>query len=194
MPNAARLRISLANIEPEPWRRIEVPVSLSLKGLHDCIQAAFLWHNSHLWEFDIAECRYSDVMEDFGAFDSPDDKVNKASSARLSKMIESGVEEFLYVYDMGDDWAHLIEVEALFDADPATKYPCFLDGQWAAPPEDCGGPPGFEEFREIMANPRHPEHRERLDWHGGPFDPAFINQEQIAILMNAIARRRRTKP
>lgn len=27
---------------------------MTFKGLHDTIQAAFLWFDSHLWEFDFA--------------------------------------------------------------------------------------------------------------------------------------------
>ncbi len=191
MPNAARLRVSLDYIDPVPWRRVEVPLSLSLNGLHACIQATFLWTNSHLWEFEINERRYSDVMEDFGG---SEDRIFKASNVQIGKIVESGAKEFFYIYDMGDDWVHLIEVEQLFEADPEAKYPRYLDGQWAAPPEDCGGPPGFEDFKEIMAAPKHPEHKELLEWFGGPFDPASVDEEQVVAGMNAIARRRRKKP
>jgi hypothetical protein len=194
MVNAACLRVSLDYIDPVPWRRVEVPLSLSLNGLHACIQATFLWTNSHLWEFEIDKRRYSDVMEDFSDFGGGGDRVLKASNVQIGKVVESGTKEFFYVYDMGDDWVHLVEIEELFEADPKIKYPRYLDGEWAAPPDDCGGPPGFENFKQIMATPNHPEHEELLEWYGGPFDPAFIDEEQVVVGMNVIARRRRKKP
>lgn len=39
----ARLRISLEGIEPVIWRQVEVPLTATLKALHDLIQAAFGW-------------------------------------------------------------------------------------------------------------------------------------------------------
>lgn len=64
MPNAARLCIALIDVDSQPWWRIEVPLSLSLRVLHASIQAAFQWTNTHLWEFSAGEQRYSDFMED----------------------------------------------------------------------------------------------------------------------------------
>lgn len=191
MPNAARLRIALIDVDSQPWRRIEVPLSLSLRVLHDSIQAAFQWTNSHLWEFSAGDQRYSDFMEDNDWSEEP---VIKAGKTSVGAIVKSGVTEFLYVYDFGDDWVHLITIEELFDAAPATKYPRYVDGQLAAPPDDCGGPPGFEMFRDMMASPGHPEHAELLDWYGGPFDPADVEEEQIVTLMKRIANRRRKKP
>jgi hypothetical protein len=40
----------------------------------------------------------------------------------------------------------------------------------ACPPEDCGGPPGYEELLEILGNPSHPEHEEKFEWLPGDFD------------------------
>lgn len=54
----SRLRITLLDLDPAPWRKIEVPLSMTFKGLHDTIQAAFLWFDSHLWEFDFAGRTY----------------------------------------------------------------------------------------------------------------------------------------
>jgi hypothetical protein len=38
--NIARLRIVLNDIEPVIWRCVDVPVTSSLKMLHDIVQAA----------------------------------------------------------------------------------------------------------------------------------------------------------
>lgn len=188
-PDAARLRITLLDLEPAPWREIEVPLSMTFKGLHDAIQAAFLWHDMHLWEFEVDGRRYGLPIDvGFG-----DDHVLKASAARLTKLREAETTEFLYVYDMGDDWAHHVQVLDFFAAEPGTRLPRFVGGQWRRPPEDVGGAPGFEMFLEALADPDHPEHEELLDWHGGPFDPKDIDEQTVTAMMARLAKRRPRK-
>ncbi len=88
-PDAARLRITLNDLDPRPWREVEVPLSMTFNGLHDTIQAAFLWFNYHLWEFDFAGRRYGLPYDDnFGG-----DKTYNAKTARLTKLRDSGVTE-----------------------------------------------------------------------------------------------------
>jgi len=68
----------------------------------------------------------------------------------------------------------LLTAAALFEGcppkDPKTKYPVCLEGNRACPPEDCGGPWGYASLLEVIANPKHEEHAEMLEWCG-PFDP-----------------------
>ena len=188
MIDAARLRITLVELDPAPWREIEVPLSMTLKGLHEAIQAAFLWFDAHLWEFEIDGRRYGlPFDDDFG------DRVYKADVARLTKLREDGVSEFLYRYDMGDNWEHRIEVLDLFAAEPGSRLPRFLRGQWRTPPEDIGGPPGFEMFVEALADPNHPEHAHFLEWHDGPFDHDDIEEDIVRIQMGRLANMRRIK-
>ena len=51
----ARIRIELQEIEPKVWRRVDVPLSSTLLALHDIIQLAFRWTDSHLFEFEIGD-------------------------------------------------------------------------------------------------------------------------------------------
>ncbi|MCC7318244.1 MAG: hypothetical protein IT219_06890 [Bacteroidales bacterium] len=40
------------------------------------------------------------------------------------------------------------------------------------PPEDCGGVPGYYRLLEVMADPKHPDYADMLDWLGGvPYNP-----------------------
>ena len=54
----ARLRIELQDIDPVVWRRVDVPLTTSLRGLHEIIQAVMLFENYHLFQFDIGDKRY----------------------------------------------------------------------------------------------------------------------------------------
>jgi hypothetical protein len=78
---------------------------------------------------------------------------------------------FLYEYDFGDSWEHEIVVEKVLPAVEGIRYPICIAGKRACPPEDCGGVGGYERMLDIIANPKHEEHAEMLEWLGGSFDP-----------------------
>lgn len=182
----ARIRITLKDMEPAIWRRVELPLSNSLKTLHLAIQAVMLFENYHLFRFDVGEASYGIPLDD-NWMGRP---TRDAANIRLAKLVERGVTTFTYTYDFGDDWRHTIEIEGVFTADPATDYPRFFDGERRAPPEDVGGLPGFEEFLDAMAKPRHPSRKSMLQWYGRPFDPADISPDKIHARMAQLAKRR----
>ena len=171
----ARLLVKLDHIEPAIWRRVEVPITTSLKGLHDVIQAVLLFQDYHLFEFNAGGKRYAvpDPEWDMGR------ETFAARNVRIGALVDRGITTFNYTYDFGDDWRHSITVEAVTDADPAVEYPRFVDGERRAPPEDVGGLPGFDDFLNAMAKPRHAQHREVVEWYGGRFEPNDIGVDTI---------------
>lgn len=183
----ARLKIELDDWQPTIWRRVEVPLTASLKALHDVIQAVMPFEDTHLFEFRAGEQRFAIPDPEW---DSLHDRTYSAKTLRLGALIDRGVTEFSYTYDVGDDWRHTITIEATTAADPATDYPRYLDGAHRAPPEDVGGIPGFELFLEAIADPTHEEHDELMRWYGAPFDPALIDQDLIRARIARLARRR----
>ena len=182
----ARLHIKLDHIEPVIWRRVEVPITTSLKGLHDVIQAVMLFKDYHLFEFNAGGKRYAvpDPEWDFGA------DTYAARNVRIGALVDRGITTFTYTSDFGDDWRHSITVEAVTDADPAVEYPRFLDGDRRAPPEDVGGLPGLEDVLNAMSKPRHVQHRKVVDWDGGRFEPNDIGVDTITERIAKLARRR----
>ena len=190
----ARLRIELDGIKPVVWRTVEVSLATSLAGLHDVIQAVMLFDNGHLFQFDVGTKRYAipdpeweDVRETVDA-----------QSTKLGALVDRGVASFSYTYDFGDNWQHTVTIETITDADSALDYPRFIDGSRRAPPEDVGGIPGFEQFLDAMAKPRHPERRGLLQWHGRPFNPDDIDlpeiNSRIGKIVGAPPRGKTTKP
>lgn len=182
----AQIRITLDDIEPAIWRRIELPLTNSLKTLHLAIQAIMLFENYHLFRFDVGDANYAIRFDD----DYIDPPTRDAGNIRLAKLVERGITDFTYTYDFGDNWRHSIVIEGVFPADPLTNYPQFIDGERRAPPEDVGGQPGFEQFLDAMAKPRHPEHKSVLQWYGRPFDPNDISPNDIRARMATLAKRR----
>ena len=184
----AQVKVTLLDVAPPIWRRVLVPLDLSLRRLHDTIQVTMGWYEQHAHEFEIGERRYG---EPDAWTDGLGPRVHKDSSIELAALLERGVERFYYTYDFGDDWRHEILIERTLSADPAAEYPCFVAGERRCPPEDCGGPPGYEAFLEAVTDPRHLRHAEVLDWYGEPYDPEDIERETIVVQLSRIARSRR---
>ncbi|TWB39007.1 plasmid pRiA4b ORF-3 family protein [Nitrospirillum pindoramense] len=188
------LRIELLHTEPLVWRRVAVRGTTSLAALHKIIQAAMGWLDYHLWEFEVEGATYGlpdpDGM-DWGR------TIKRASTIKLQKLLDAGVETFGYVYDMGDNWEHQIIIERVEGAQPDQPYPQFLGGERRCPPEDCGGIPGYYEFLDDIAGPDKgrgsKKKKEALDWYGGPYDPDDIDEEQIRITLKRIANASRMK-
>src|SRR3546814_191595 len=80
-----------------------------------------------------------------------------------------------------DDWRHRFEIEEIIFAILGIDYRRFVDGERRAPNEEVGGTPGFEEFLNAMAQPRHPERASTVEWYGGVFNPADISPDEINV-------------
>lgn len=179
----ARIRIALDGIDPTVWRIVEVPLTTSLTGLHEVIQAVMLFDDGHLFQFDVGDTRY--------AIPDPEwEDVRKtvdAGTMQLGTLVDRGVGSLSYTYDFGDNWQHTVTIETITDTDRALDYPRFIDGSRRAPPEDVGGIPGFEQFLDAMAKPRHPERRELLRWYGH-FNPDDIDLPEITARIGKLSR------
>ncbi len=175
-----QLKITLKHIKPPVWRRIEVPADIKLGKLHDVIQIAMGWTDSHLHAFIADKITYGTPDPDFGG------GTKSERNVRLDSIVKEGG-RLLYEYDFGDGWEHGIKVEKVLDADAATHYPRCTDGKRACPPEDCGGPYGYEELLTAIGDPDHPEHNNMIEWIGGEFDPEAF---ELAQINQALWRRR----
>jgi hypothetical protein len=69
-------------------------------------------------------------------------------------------------------------------ADDGAVYPACVAGEGACPPEDCGGSPGFAEFKAVLAGPPSAERDELLEWAGGDYDP---NRFDLSAANSAVA-------
>jgi hypothetical protein len=170
-----RIKVTLAGSKPPIWRRLEVPSAITLAGLHEVLQTAFDWDDGHLWVFEAGS-------DTFGVGDLGTPRKD-ARRMTLGQVAPRKGFTISYVYDFGDDWRHKIQVEDIGAAEPGVTYPRCLTGKRAAPPEDCGGVWGYAELIEILADPAHPEHEDRLDWLGlysaDEFDPAEFSVDEL---------------
>ena len=84
-----------------------------------------------------------------------------ARKARLADVVEDvGTRTLRYIYDFGDGWEHTIKIERLGDPEPGVAYPRLIEARGRCPPEDVGGPWGYGELLEAIADPKHERHAE----------------------------------
>jgi hypothetical protein len=182
-----QFKITLLNIKPAIWRRIQIP-DCTLTDFHEYIQAAFGWQNCHLHQFDIDGEQYSQPAPDGDDFGM---EFKDEAGVLLSKLIpKSGRKSrWIYEYDFGDGWRHEVLFEGFPPHDPKAKYPLCVEGERACPPEDCGGPWGYAEYLVAIADPQHEEHEAMLEWRG-PFDPEAFDAKQATRAMTKTKRQR----
>jgi hypothetical protein len=171
-----QLRITLDDVTPPVWRRVQIPGGYTLDRLHRTIQCAMGWQNCHLHSFEIDGEHYGepDPAGGLPVYDELD--------YRIDAVLEKGG-RLRYTYDFGDWWEHEVVVEDILPADADERYPLCLGGERACPPEDVGGPEGYAEFLAALADPGHPDHDAMRDWIGRRFDPEEFDPGRVGALL-----------
>jgi len=180
-PAIVRVKVVLQGIRPQIFRRLEIPTAISLGVLHDILQIAFGWTNSHLHQFLVGDRRFGTRDGEF------DDQIADESKTRLAQLLPP-YHPFVYEYDFGDSWMHLITVEKTHEREAGVPYPRCTGGKRAAPPEDCGGPWGYADMLAALRDPGHEEHDSMLEWIGDEFDPEAFDLPTINWRLEALAK------
>ena len=179
---AYQLYVELEWVHPKVWRRLLVPASTKLSRLDVALLEGMGWEGGHMHEFVFADVRYGpcqpgwEMLEDM--LDESTVTLQEALGARKT---------FMYVYDFGDDWRHKIKVEKIITLDAPLSLAVCLEGENACPPEDVGGPPGYETFLDALADKTNPEHEDLKEWIGGSFDPAAFDVAEVNARLNQAA-------
>lgn len=177
-----QFKITLQNVEPPIWRRIQVDNFITLSRFSAILLAVMGWNNSHLHQLEIGGKDYGIPDDEFNdSKDTIDEKKKK-----LRDFDQSDLKKFTFTYDFGDGWEHEVELEKVLEFNHKTNSPKCIDGARNCPPDDCGGTGGYENFLEAICNPEHPEHKDMLRWIGGKFDPEkFSVRSANRDLLNA---------
>ncbi|WP_375431363.1 plasmid pRiA4b ORF-3 family protein [uncultured Friedmanniella sp.] len=138
-----RVRLDLQGAKPPVWRRLDLPGDLTLPRVHDAIQAAMGWTDSHLHRFRTGRDYRSPSFVTTFDVDEGEDGVPE-DGVRLDQLVSAKGDTLWYEYDFGDGWDHVLQVEEVLDDRPATVR-C-VGGRMACPPEDCGGIGGYDEL------------------------------------------------
>jgi Plasmid pRiA4b ORF-3-like protein len=180
--NVISLKVTLRGTRPPVWRRLLVPGTMTLGGLHRAIGAAMGWHDTHLHAFDIGG-------EQFGDRDSVDDVADE-NRVTLNGLLRSAVVRFAYTYDFGDNWEHTVVFEKSEAAAAGDAYPLCVAGRRNCPPEDCGGAWGYQHLLEVLADPTNPDYAEQSEWVGEDFSPDAFDIDTVNAVLNARFKRK----
>lgn len=161
-------------LKPPIWRRVLIKSDITFFELHQIIQVVMGWDNSHLWDFNYDNYSITIPSEDDDWRDTVD-----AKSIKISKLLTKEKDKIDYTYDYGDDWDHKITLEKILAEDKKQIYPVCIKGKRACPPEDCGGSWGYETLLETIANKKHLEHKDMLEWLGDEFDPKQFDIDDV---------------
>jgi hypothetical protein len=182
-----QFKVTLKDTKPHIWRRIQVPNTYTFWDLHVAIQDAMGWTDSHLHEFTVKNPLsinelYFGIPDEESDFDL-DKTTLPGWKHKISKYISLLNPAFEYVYDFGDDWRHKVELEEVLPAEKDVVRLRCLKGKRACPPEDCGGPWGYQRLLEILADPEHEEYESSKEWiesmKEGPFDPEHFDPQAV---------------
>ena len=179
-----QFKVTLRDIRPPVWRRIQVPCTYTFWDLHVAIQDAMGWLDCHLHMFSIRNPVDGTRTEIGIPVDDPfmDERPQLVGwEVPIANYFTLMSRKATYDYDFGDNWQHSVVLEQVAPADASASYPACVAGRRRCPPEDCGGVFGYERFLEIVRDPTHEEYEGTLTWAGGGFDPEGFDRARVSF-------------
>ena len=178
------LRISLKDIKPTIWRKIECPSNISLRHLTELIIKLMGWSNAHLNKIIAPhEVYYAPFYQN-----SDDDSFYETyyqEEYTIADLLKEKGKTVRWEYDFGDSWMHEIRLSSIAEYNDGEPHVIVCKGgKRACPPEDCGGIYGYIELLELhdklMARKRlTADEKEHLEWYdmGRYYDPDEVCEE-----------------
>jgi len=167
------LRVTLLDVSPPIWRELRVPSLITLQVLHAVIQIAMGWEDRHLHEWRVGDTTFvADEEEDWGEHATGESTITLADAGPADG-------SFTYLYDLGDGWEHLVEVLSITAYDPTEVPLACLAGARAGPPEDIGGPPGYEHLLDALSDSADAEHEEVVELYGDGWAPDDLDLDRV---------------
>jgi hypothetical protein len=207
MPDTLTLRIDLLYVRPPVTRTFKVSSDTSMYELHFIIQTLMGWNNCHLYQFEVGGS-YDEKQDRGFPFGSPhvpgqktiadvrlvydeygdSDPVTDVHDVTVGEAFTDKVgTKIQYEYDFGDGWIHHLELldRSTTSSKSDEKLPLVISGQNACPPEDCGGPGGYDDLRKVLRDPLHEEYGEMKEWmeriSHPSFDPKKYRVDEVNI-------------
>ena len=180
------VRIDLDGAQPPIWRRLRLASDLTLPQLHEIMQVAMGWTDSHLHHFVMGpDARDVYRVQHFPtAFDIEEgDEGIPEAEVRLDQVIAKPGHRLFYEYDFGDGWWHTIKLEKVEPWNEGDPDAFCLAGRNACPPEDVGGLGGYAEVLDMLSGGTDNYDREYvlqvLTWMPPDFHPEAFSVDEV---------------
>ncbi len=186
------VRVDLLNSKPPIWRRLALDNAMPLDELHDVLQAAMGWSNSHLHKFEMGpgarERTMAGFLSDWDEMEGEEDGMPERE-VRLDEVLKKPGDRLYYDYDFGDGWDHVVKLEKIMPLDQSHPPAHLLAGRRACPPEDVGGPYSYQRVVDWLAAPNSDDLldddwlRQVMEWLPDNFAPAEFDlaTHQVAV-------------
>ena len=181
-----RVRAELNGTKPPLWRRLDLACDLYLDQVHEIMQVAFGWTDSHLHQFGSGPAHYDPATEHYlcpfqveeGDPGVPEEDV------RLDEVLAEPGDKLFYDYDFGDGWQHTIRLEAILPRPSSAPRAVCIAGRRDGPPEDCGGVGGYELITAVTDR-GHPHHADAVAefgrFYGDDIEPGHLRATPFDI-------------
>ena len=116
---------------PEIWRKIEIEGSQTLHHLHKAIFIAYERYDEHVYAFFLSNKPWDSSSA--YSLPHPESHVKNAKGTRIDSLGLRVKKRFLYLFDLGDEWWHLIQLLDIKAVEPETKYPRIAGGEGKSP-------------------------------------------------------------
>jgi hypothetical protein len=164
-------KIELDDTDPKVTRSFKVSPNTTMYELHHTIQIVMGWTNSHIYQFTVGK----QVIADTRLVDDELGPVTDVKGVMLADVFTEVGTVVMYEYDFGDGWDHHLELVDISTHTFDDALPKIIGGEYACPPEDCGGTYGYRELKEVLMSPKHPEYISTKLWVGPKFDPMLCD-------------------
>ena len=194
-PRPIALRVELQGVAPLVWRRILASNQWTLASLYNYLQWVMGWNDTHAHQYHVGTGMVAPAwwIEEVGTDRDATQWRDERRVSVAAVVAEVGADgSFDYRYYMGDDWHLRIVVEPM-PARMAADIPLLrcIAGENACPPDDVGGPHGYELLLEAMADRDHEQHDDMVRWIGGVFDPKGFDLNRLNREWKGTKSRRR---
>ncbi|HEX9524310.1 MAG TPA: hypothetical protein VF949_15130 [Reyranella sp.] len=126
-----------ASLKAKLYREIEIDSSGSLAGLAEAIVGAFDFDFDHAFGFySKLTGRYHESPEQYELFADMEDSDSDAGSVERTKISQAFAtigKKMLFVFDYGDEWRFQVQLTALGEKMPKTRYPRMVAAMGEAP-------------------------------------------------------------
>ncbi len=177
------IKVSIRDTHPPVWRRLQIPEGITFHELNAIIQLAFDWCGYHMYSFEVGATLHEEGV--FIELPEMEDglwyhETKNSKKEKIDKYFKE-YKKMKYTYDFGDNWIHDITIEKIVETDKKLKKPICIKAKMADLPEDCGGPWGYEELLDILADKKHERYAEMKEWVEGGFSTWYDDREYVDI-------------